>query len=609
MPLIFSTDTIDPVLAPTFAFLSVVLTLVTVWLLINLIQRDGVMDPSVWWRRIFLFYGAYLLFCIISIVQSINLAEAVFELMRVLVIGVLLLLATALFSKTDRYDEILTEAFVVSGLVLSIICICQYFGLAFGALPQNGIPSGTMANKGLISSYLCLLLPFLFLGTIRRSTCWRVLALIALSSTLLVIVISQTRSTWVALIVAMAGTIPILLHTLWNRTDIPTRRNLHSSGISVPLIVVVLTVIMAGSGLFTGIGPNGLKDRAISIIKADDSSVSERLVLWRKMLQMFYDHPLSGVGVGNCKIVFPSYGIAGTLQESGEIFFQRPHNDYLWVLTETGVGGLIAYLLVFGAAIVYAVRIIRHGTREGALFAWAMLFAIVCYTTDSFFSFPKERITHLVILAIILAAVTTAYQSTFPPARVIRRRTVLIVLSSCLVISLASIGLGLIRIRSEIHTNLALTARDQANWLAVISEIDTARSPLASLDPTSTPLAWYRGVANWSLENIDRALSDFSLAYRDNPNHIHVLSNLAACYERKGDHGMAIDYYRKLLQMNPGCTDAILNLTAVFYNSGEYAEASATLSTIAGGCADPRYQSYRQRIAEKLETDTLGGKR
>mgnify|MGYP001265377981 CR=1 FL=1 len=43
--------------------------------------------------------------------------------------------------------------------------------------------------------------------------------------------------------------------------------------------------------------------------------------------------------------------------DSGNVFFQRPHNDYLWILTETGILGLIGYMMIFIILINYAVRI------------------------------------------------------------------------------------------------------------------------------------------------------------------------------------------------------------------------------------------------------------
>ena len=66
-------------------------------------------------------------------------------------------------------------------------------------------------------------------------------------------------------------------------------------------------------------------------------------------------NPLLGVGLGQWRLVFPLYGKIQKFRESGEglveIFFQRPHNDYVWVLTETGIIGLLSYLAILGIAV------------------------------------------------------------------------------------------------------------------------------------------------------------------------------------------------------------------------------------------------------------------
>ena len=43
------------------------------------------------------------------------------------------------------------------------------------------------------------------------------------------------------------------------------------------------------------------------------------------------------------------------IQRQEAIFFQRPHNDFIWVLSESGTLGLLPYMAILGVAIFYAI--------------------------------------------------------------------------------------------------------------------------------------------------------------------------------------------------------------------------------------------------------------
>lgn len=606
LPFIYLNSALDPVLIPTFVLLSSLLVLLLVSLLMKVRKRHDTIDFGVWRRHVFAYYGAYVLLGAISVIQAINFSEAVFELLRMTLAAILLLVTATVFVRSENFKASLAKSMVACGFVLAVIGICQYYNLAFTSIPGNGIPYGTMANKGLYSSILCLVFPFTVYGALRFSSYWRISSVLSLASILLITIVAQTRSAWVAMASATVVTLPIFFIWLRKTGSLIVSKRTYLIGVGTVLIIVLAVFSFAGKGYLIRSDQGSLKNRVMSIIKADDSSVKERLILWQKSLQMFRDHPLAGVGVGNCKIVFPSYGIVGTRQESGEVFFQRPHNDYLWVLTETGVFGLISYLMIFTTIITYAYRIVRRSQSEDDIvFVLVMLFAIVSYTTDSFFSFPKERITHLTFLALIMASVVAIHYRTFPSPRKISRRSIRAVLSMSLVICIVSAVAGIVRLQSEVHTKKALIARAAADWPTVVTEIDKARSWLATVDPTSTPLAWYRGVANYSLNNTDQAYNDFSEAYRDNPNHVHVLNNLATCCELKGNHEEAIAYYRRLLQINSHFSEAWLNLTAVYYNLGRYQDAYQSVSQVDSNYADPKLPLFRQKVMAKMREDSL----
>ena len=80
----------------------------------------------------------------------------------------------------------------------------------------------------------------------------------------------------------------------------------------------------------------------ISFIKpsVQDFSTAERLAHWIAGINMFTDHPFTGVGIGNYPDAYPQYYITIFVNSLG-----HAHNYYINIAAETGLLGLVAFLL------------------------------------------------------------------------------------------------------------------------------------------------------------------------------------------------------------------------------------------------------------------------
>ncbi|TFH63981.1 MAG: hypothetical protein E4G91_07235, partial [Candidatus Zixiibacteriota bacterium] len=349
-------------------------------------------------------------------------------------------------------------------------------------------------------------------------------------------------ASWVARMLAATVVIPLYIIWLFKSGLSSASRSQALRRLLAVAAVALLIFLGAASGIILREGQSSIGARVTSIVTHQDASSQERLNVWSKSWQLFQQYPVLGVGIGNWKIAYPALGITGTRAETADIYFQQPHNDFLWVLTETGVFGLMAYLLIYFLAFWYAVRVLlRRPSQDEAVFVLFMLFAMICFLVDSFFHYPRERVELLTFSTIILAAIVSTYHRLQKSPAKLSREAAAITLIVCLLSAMATTVLGVIRLNGETHVKSTWLAKAAGNWSEVIRQVDQARSPLLTLDPTSTPLAWYRGVAQYSLNKTEQACQDFALAYRDNPNHPHVLNNLGTCAELCGDHDQAIE--------------------------------------------------------------------
>ena len=116
-------------------------------------------------------------------------------------------------------------------------------------------------------------------------------------------------------------------------------------------------------------GPQHLRERALTMTDPDDVTVKERIYMWRSGFAMWREHPWLGVGPGGVKREYRNYALAEALMKrTGHL-----HNSALQILVETGVAGLLAWLWLWTAFYMEAVRLLRRlpaaAIRERALVA------------------------------------------------------------------------------------------------------------------------------------------------------------------------------------------------------------------------------------------------
>jgi len=603
IPLLFSNSTIDPVTLPRFVILAVSLLTLTLMIVIQSKNHRFNIDLSIIRRMVFPVLLGYLFFSAISLTQALNITEGIFELTKISLSIVFLYIGTIILHQKEDNIILLVKAIIITAIVLSIIGIGQYYQIAFDSIPgkREFVPYGTMANKNLFSSILLLSFPFVLFGVLHFYRNWRITANLSVVLSTFNMIIAQTRAVWVSGALAVIAT-TIFLIIFYRRFKISDEKSKFCSKRILQIGIILVIVILFS---LPAIKESSVQ-REYVVNNVTITSVSERIKVWSKTLQIIGDHPMFGVGLGNWKIVFPKYGTTEMRSETGRIHFQRPHNDYLWVLSEIGLFGLICYLSIFVIIIRYIFMIAIHSSNfNKKVFSILMFFGLISFLCISFFSYPKERITHLIFLMLIMASVLSVYHKTSPIRKQISRFAGLFLTNTILFFLLFSIVVGYSRLDAERHTVKALVARKADRLNVLISEINQTESRFYNMDPMATPLPWYRGVAYFSLDKIDEAFEDFKAAYKIHPYHIHVLNNLATCYELSGDHQNAVTYYHKVLEISPRFEDALINLSAVYYQTGEYEKAYETLLSCDPNSKNPKVARYLKVVKSKLSNGEL----
>ena len=166
-------------------------------------------------------------------------------------------------------------------------------------------------------------------------------------------------------------------------------------------IVVLVGLLIPGLGSRLGT----LYDLGEAPGEEGDPSLVGRLAVQKLGLAMFLDHPATGVGAGNFEVVEPEYQ-----RRSGQ-FFTRvlgPHNIYLEMAAEGGIGGLASWLLFYATAMFVALRAVlarpppAHGSDRSLerLLAVGVLAGLGGWAVASVFLHLAEFRVLLVVMAL-----------------------------------------------------------------------------------------------------------------------------------------------------------------------------------------------------------------
>jgi O-antigen ligase/lipoprotein NlpI len=600
----YSASLIDPVLLPKFVGWGGVLILTG---LILLGQRSIPWGQPFRRNPIPWALGSYILISGLTLLKSRNLADGAFEWFKGFFLLVFVLLLIWRFAGRK---SVLINGFVIGTIALAYAA--GTFGLyqfvtvsdASGFSHQTSYAiSGTFSHRNLYAEVLFLTLPFSVYGFQQFSRAWRWLSLGAAFLALFIIVILMSRAVWLAVVAAVVAPLLLALGLAIRRRQLSTglRQNagaiMKVAGAFVFIIVLsILTYIFLDA-------TTALKKQMVSIVQFNFTygSIEERIDLWSKSWDIIKAQPFTGVGPGDWEQALLAQGNKGMLSANNETFFQRPHNDFLWVASESGLPGMLAYLGIFGGAIFMLVKPLWAAPANKAYqFNYPLLAALAGYLTYALFSFPKERIEHQVLLGFILAITGLQAAPGVSGTGNGNRSSVMGKTGLCLVIALIGFGvyMGYERLQAEAATKDALKARLDQQPEQVIAHINRAERPFYQIDPMSTPLPWYSGSAHYKLGNHQKALEHFRKAYRLNPYHMHVVNNLATLYQVTGQPDSAIHYFKRALSLSPKFTSAALNLAAIYYNQKKYEKAIQAIRRLSYQADHAKYKKYLMAILE-----------
>lgn len=612
IPVIYYEEVIDQVLMPRFTALAVMLFLFYLFFLLR--PKYNLPDTGLLKSGIVISWILYAFISIISLINAVNPVEGLFDISKTFLFLFFLLAAAGIFSHSWN-----TRPYVVSAGILALIYIVigyyQYFAYAFGHSDLAALYKviGIWTHKNFFSGMLYLLLPLFFYKILTEKK-ERLAFTILMFFILTLLFLLQTRSVWLGVIMLVVSAASLMfifrksIFTSENKVQFTRASVMVISAVILSVAVAwIVTSISLKSNLYKGKEETSGKERNISgidqrvatMFDTRESNIRHRIDMWHMSLEMFREHPFLGVGSGNWKIDVADY----LTEKYNAGYFnniRRPHNDFLWILCEKGIPGLLAYLAFFVFLLVYAIKLLKKQVSpQNKILVILCLSGIAGYFMDSSLSFPYERIEHQIMVMFYVSVILAMYYAHFPfkinPAKLKPRVFNLF----ALIILAIAIYFGKTWIKEEFYIDKAYSAHFNSDWNKTIRLIDKATSPIEQLDPRNTPPLWFRGKSYLMLNEDDKAFADLDKAYRQNPNSILVLVDLGVVYGKKGNYEKSIALLKKSLVIYPKFRDGLTNLATAYYLSGRYQEALECYNKVLTVWPTPDIEKIVKYIREK----------
>ena len=606
LPFIFSSSVFDPSLLPQLFFLQIALLFS---IPMGLLAFPGELRWHFSYLSVFLL--CFLVFSLLSILSATNQYEAIVEAQKLFTFITFFFFASYIFNPGSF--QCISGVASLCGLFLSCIALAQHYHLMFEKIPGFGDLRATLSNKNMLASALTLILPFTLYGVFKLKRPYNFFVIVILFPILFCLLLSGIRSAVLAFIIStlIGGGLCLLRRIIFK---------LKSNTQRFQSVLIVFTALVVIVCLFLLIGGNFYFQKICTLIKTSylqsdfnrPKPIAERLAVWDATGRMIKENPLYGVGLGNWRIEFARFGTASTSARWGLVHFQRPHNDFLWILSETGIGGLLSFLLVILLFFIYFFRIYNVCPlyRFEAL---CLAMVMISYLVDSFFSFPKERIVHSLYFYLCLSMMVSIYYTKFQHDRVIlfKKSTKIYTCSTVFFIFLLWCAhTSWQRIVAEKHVREGINLCHQQNWQGAERHFTSAIDLEYQLDPYSSSVYWRRGNTRIQQKLFSTAYQDFYLAFLQHPFNIVHLNELGSCAAVQGDHELAISWYKKALVLSPKHEMTLANLAAEYANTHRYEEAQKIYFQLIAETTQhkEKYERNLQRIYE-LEVSATGTKR
>jgi putative inorganic carbon (hco3(-)) transporter len=289
-----------------------------------------------------------------ALTSTMPIVSIKFLLARIWFVAGLYFLTVKLFSEGKNIEKYVW-LYVISLVVVIFYTLNRHFGYGiWNKQVANFVCNPFYKDHTSYGAALAMYIPFLTLfsfgGFVSHKV--KIVSIITLAILFIGFVLSYTRAAWLSMIVA------IVVFGI-------VKMKIRFKPLFITFISLLVLFITFQDQIFMSLENNSeqssadLKTHLSSMTNiTSDASNLERLNRWDCAIQMFQEKPFFGYGPGTYMFQYAPFQLNAnrTIISTNSADGGNAHSEYLGPLSESGVLGLLTFLLIIGAVIYTAVR-------------------------------------------------------------------------------------------------------------------------------------------------------------------------------------------------------------------------------------------------------------
>ena len=524
----------------------------------------------------------------------------------------------ALFAVTTTAASSRCSAWIAGAAVTVASCISAVGIVHFitgGIFPSihdsYGFPmfGATLGHDNFAGQYLIAVVPLgmaLAASAVeKRRFITGSVALAGSCAMLIFLSITFSRGAWAGLVASVIVFAALLWRRLRSR-DCGGVGELHRKGVIIGLafaIVFTAVGILSFSLSERERGTSAI-EKAQKAVDLSDAPIAFRLKLWQGSLRLVKQHPLLGVGCGAFSLYYPSVRLPEEHRIAGAgISVRSPHNDYIKLVTESGLLGLMASIYLLGAiAWPLFKRLGKRGATSGIpVIAIGASSAVAATLVHAFFSSNFTMPASAMMLAVNLGLLAGTISS--GETRPLKLTNVA---KSGVIVVLAIVGI--LMVVRPVCFLIADHGLRRARTLIARGDNDAAKQSLR----TSLSFADYYIEPRLLLANLhllnqehQEAIDVLKRAVELSPFWPQIRNNIGVAYSQRAglarDPGSLIDAYLafgKAVELDPEFQEAWLNFGGALQSLGNHKDAGEAYRRALSLCPSDILAS--SKLAETL---------
>lgn len=457
-----------------------------------------------------LFISFVFFYLLLSVFISKNSIESIIVLYKIIILIVVFLISYNVFKKSD-YSITICAVFSVSLFLESFVVLFQFFSSLEGL-------SGIASNPNISSFSILIKLPFIiyFIYQVKKKLNKFLLRLIEYLSIIGIIILGSRLGLFSLFII-------YFFYFFWYKNH---RLN------QVFSIVVIFTF-----SFFINISQtvNNFDLSSLRIEKLNnDESANQRLNFYKKAIDLSFNKPFTGYGLGSWKYESLPYDD----NNNNDILVPYyTHNDFLQILFELGIIGLAAYL--FFLIILFKKILFLEDKLRGILIIIFIVFVI-----NSLLNFPIHR-SQEIIPFILIASMIFSYSKKTNESKGKLSFYILI----CLITPI--LGLSFLEHNSLKVQGKLISDYNLGTFSLTINDINDINYLIPNLSANGVPVSTY--ISRYYFENkqYNKSLSLLNFSSKANYKDIMTQELLLKNYIFQGKNKLALDLLKELISIYP----------------------------------------------------------